>query len=152
MSSNVNVVSITGNLTRDAEHRASRNGTEIATFTVAVNEQIRNAQTGIWEDHPNFVDCMMFGTRAGVLANHLLKGTKVAIQGKLRYSSWQDKNNARHAKLEVMVDEIDFMSTRPANEPQPPVYPIADATGSASASSSSYDYGSVELADQDIAF
>ena len=44
-------------------------------------------QTGEWEDYPNFVDCTMFGTRAEAVRRYLSKGSKVAIEGKLRYSS-----------------------------------------------------------------
>ena len=60
----INRVNITGNLTRDPELRATAGGTQVLSFGVAVNDRRRNAQTGEWEDYPNFVDCTMFGTRA----------------------------------------------------------------------------------------
>lgn len=53
----------------------------------------------------------MFGTRAEKIANYLAKGSKVAIEGKLRYSSWE-RDGERRSKLEVIVDEIEFMSRR----------------------------------------
>ena len=59
----INRVNITGNLTRDPELRATAGGTQVLSFGVAVNDRRRNAQTGEWEDYPNFVDCTMFGTR-----------------------------------------------------------------------------------------
>jgi single-strand DNA-binding protein len=76
---------------------------------VAVNDRRKNQQTGEWEDVPNFVDCVVFGTRAEKLAQYLSKGTKVAIEGKLRWSQWE-KDGAKRSKLEVIVDEIEFMS------------------------------------------
>jgi single-strand DNA-binding protein len=106
-------VCITGNITRDAELRATTGGGSVLRFGVAVNDRRKNAQTGEWEDHPNFVDCVMFGKRADALAAYLTKGTKVAVDGKLRYDSWQDRQTgAKRSKLEVVVDDLDFMSRR----------------------------------------
>lgn len=113
----INRVNITGNLTRDPELRATAGGTQVLSFGVAVNDRRRNAQTGEWEDYPNFVDCTMFGTRAEKLQPYMTKGTKVAIEGKLRYSSWEHEGQ-RRSKLEVIVDEIEFMSSRQQDAPQ----------------------------------
>lgn len=107
----INRCNISGNLTRDPEMRALRNGTQVLSFGVAVNDRRKNPQTGDWEDYPNFVDCTMFGTRAEAVGRYLAKGTKVAIEGKLRYSSWE-KDGQRRSKLEVIVDEIELMSQR----------------------------------------
>lgn len=109
----INKVMITGNLTRDAELRSTPSGTAIASFGVAVNDRRRNQQTGEWEDYANFVDCTMFGKRAEAVSRYLTKGLKVAIEGRLHYSSWEDKNSGqRRSKLDVTVDEIEFMSSR----------------------------------------
>ena len=102
-------MNISGNLTRDPELRATAGGTQVLSFGVAVNDRRKNPQTGDWEDYPNFVDCTMFGTRAEAVSRYLSKGTKVAIEGKLRYSSWE-RDGQRRSKLEVIVDEIEFMS------------------------------------------
>ena len=105
----INRVSISGNLTRDPELRQTQGGMAILSMGVAVNDRRKNAQTGEWEDVPNFIDCVMFGSRAEKLAQYLAKGTKVAIEGKLRWSQWE-KDGARRSKLEVIVDELEFMS------------------------------------------
>ena len=105
----INRVNISGNLTRDPELRATAGGTQVLSFGVAVNDRRKNPQTGDWEDYPNFVDCTMFGTRAEAVSRYLSKGTKVAIEGRLRYSSWE-RDGQRRSKLEVIVDEIEFMS------------------------------------------
>ena len=106
----INRVNITGNLTRDPELRATAGGTQILSFGVAVNDRRKNPQTGAWEDVPNFVDCIVFGQRAEAVSRFISKGSKVAIEGKLRFSSWETKDGDRRNKLEVIVDEIDFMS------------------------------------------
>lgn len=105
----INRVNISGNLTRDPELRATAGCTQVLSFGVAVNDRRRNPQNGEWEDYPNFVDCTMFGTRAEAVSRYLSKGSKVAIEGKLRYSSWE-RDGQRRSKLEVIVDEIEFLS------------------------------------------
>lgn len=107
----INRVMISGNMTRDAELRQTAGGMQVLTFGVAVNERVQNRQSGQWEDRANFVDCTMFGKRAEAVAQYLAKGTKVAIEGKLRYSSWE-RDGQKRSKLEVIVDEIEFMSGR----------------------------------------
>ncbi len=109
LSMSINRVNISGNLTRDPELRATAGGTQVLSFGVAVNDRRRNPQNGEWEDYPNFVDCTMFGTRAEAVSRYLSKGSKVAIEGKLRYSSWE-RDGQRRSKLEVIVDEIEFLS------------------------------------------
>ena len=105
----INRVNISGNLTRDPELRNTAGGTAILSLGVAVNDRRKNPQTGEWEDYTNFVDCVMFGSRAEAVSRFLGKGSKVAIEGKLRYSSWE-RDGQRRSKLEVIVDEIEFMS------------------------------------------
>ena len=113
----INRAMISGNLTRDADLRSTQGGMAIMGFGVAVNDRRKNQQTGEWEDYPNFVDCTMFGTRAEKLQPYMTKGTKVAVEGKLRYSSWEQEGQ-RRSKLEVIVDEIEFMSSRQQDAPQ----------------------------------
>ena len=105
----INRVLIAGNLTRDPELRATSGGTQVLSFGVAVNDRRRNQQTGQWEDYPNYIDCTMFGARAEALSRYLSKGTKVAIEGKLRWSQWE-RDGQKRSKIEVIVEEIELMS------------------------------------------
>ena len=119
----INRVLISGNLTRDPELRATASGTQVLSFGVAVNDRRRNSQTGEWGDYPNFVDVTMFGNRAEAVSRYLCKGMKVAIEGKLRYSSWQTQDGSKRSKLEVVADEIEFMAQQQQqSSPQPDVY------------------------------
>lgn len=113
----INRVNISGNLTRDGELRQTQSGTAVLSLGVAVNDRRRNQQTGEWEDVPNFVDCIVFGQRAQGIAQYMTKGAKVAVEGKLRWSSWE-KDGQKRSKLEVVVDEIEFMSRREERQPQ----------------------------------
>lgn len=107
----INRVIISGNLTRDPELRSTASGMAVLSMGVAVNDRRRNQQTGEWEDYPNFVDCTMFGARAESLSRFLSKGTKVTIEGKLRWSQWE-RDGQKRSKLEVVVDDLEFMSSR----------------------------------------
>ena len=117
----INKVVITGNLTRDPELRETPSGFQVLSFGVAVNDRRRNPQTQQWEDYANFVDCTMFGNRAASVSRFLSKGSKVAIEGKLRWSQWQAQDGSKRSKLEVVVDELEFMTSRDGGQqPQPP--------------------------------
>ena len=113
----INIVTISGNLTRDPELKKAGN-TSVLSFGVAVNDRRRNPQSGQWENVPNFVDCIIFGTRADALAGLLHKGSKVAIDGKLRYSSWEGKDGKKRSKLEVVVNELELMQRETSQQPQ----------------------------------
>lgn len=110
----INRVTITGNLTRDPDLRSTAGGMPVLGFGVAVNDRRKNQQTGEWEDYPNFIDCTMFGARAQSISRFLSKGSKVAIEGKLRWSQWE-RDGQKRSKIEVIVDEIEFMSARNDN-------------------------------------
>ncbi|MRS11854.1 MAG: single-stranded DNA-binding protein [Actinobacteria bacterium] len=108
----INRVVISGNLTRDPELKATAGGTSVLKMGVAVNDRRKNQQTGDWEDVPNFVDVTIFGARAEALSRFLSKGSKVAIEGKLRWSQWESQAGEKRSKLEVVADEIEFLSSR----------------------------------------
>ena len=109
----INKVLITGNLTRDPELRATGSGMSVLKMGVAVNDRRKNPQSGEWEEVPNYIDVVVFGTRGESLSRFLSKGAKVAVEGKLRWSSWEDKDSgAKRSKIEVVADDIEFMSSR----------------------------------------
>ena len=108
----INRVNLTGHLTRDPDLRSTASGMPVMGFGIAVNDRRKNQQTGEWEDYPNFIDCTMFGTRAQSVSHLISKGSKVSIEGKLHWSQWEHDGQKR-SKIEVIVDEIEFMSQRP---------------------------------------
>lgn len=128
----INRVCISGNLTRDPELRQTAGGSQVLGVGVAVNDRRKNQQTGQWEDVPNFVDCVVFGNRAEALAAILHKGDKVAIDGRLRYSSWEAKDGTRRSKLEVVAEEVELMQ-RPRQAAQQAHQPAAQQAAHAAA-------------------
>lgn len=114
----INRVIISGNLTRDAELRNAQSGTAIVNFRVAVNSRKKNPQTDEWEDYPNFIDVVWFGSRAEKCIGYLTKGAKVCIDGALRYTTWE-KDGQKRSKVEVVVNEIELPKKQ---EPQQDLY------------------------------
>lgn len=104
----INSVSISGNLGADPDLRSSASGIAILSLRIAVNER-RKDQSGEWTDYTNWIDAVMFGSRAEAVSRYLSKGSKVSVSGHLHYSSWE-KDGQKRSKLEVIVDEIEFMS------------------------------------------
>lgn len=128
----INRVCISGNLTRDPELRQTAGGSQVLGVGVAVNDRRKNQQTGQWEDVPNFVDCVVFGNRAEALAAILHRGDKVAIDGRLRYSSWEAKDGTRRSKLEVVAEGVELMQ-RPRQAAQQAYQPMAQQAAYAAA-------------------
>lgn len=108
----INKVFLSGNLTRNPELRQTQSGNTVMKFGIAVNERRKNAKTGEYEDHPNFFNLNMFGKRAEAVYNLLSKGMKVAVEGKLRYSSWETDQGEKRNAVDVLVDEIEIMKAR----------------------------------------
>lgn len=138
----INRVIISGRLTRDPEIRSTAGGMPVLGFGVAINDRRKNQQSGEWEDYPNFIDCTMFGARAERISQYLSKGTKVAIEGKLRWSQWE-RDGQKRSKIDVIVDEIEFMSNSSSGSYKAPA---ATSTAAAAIYASSSDY------DEDIPF
>lgn len=114
----INHVSITGNLTRDPDLRSTAGGKAVLSFGIAVNDRRQNQQTGKWEDVPNFFECVTFGNRAMALGDILTKGMKVAIAGKLHYSSWE-KDGQKHSKVGIIANDVELMQNRKPQQEQP---------------------------------
>ena len=115
----INRCNISGNIGRDPELRQTQGGTQVLTFSLAVSDRKRNPQSGQWEDVTNWIPCVVFGNRAESLSRLLAKGMKCAIEGKLRQSSYKDKSGQNRSKVEVIVDEVEFLSgSKAQNQPQ----------------------------------
>ena len=107
----INRVIISGNIGQEPELRSTASGMPVLSFSVAVNDR-RKDSSGEWTDYVNWISCTMFGARAESVSRYLSKGSKVAIEGKLRWSQWETKEGQKRSKIDVIVDEIELMSSR----------------------------------------
>lgn len=114
----INKVFLTGNLTKDPELRRTAGGLAVLEMRLAVNDSVKNPD-GEWEERPNFFDLKMFGSRAESASRFIWKGSKVSVEGKLRWSEWNDRDTgAKRSKVEVVVDNIEFMTRAEQYEPE----------------------------------
>lgn len=109
---NVNQVFLAGRLTRDPEMRTSASGTTVVKFSIAINEYAGADK----EDRVTFVDVVAFGKRGEAIANYLEKGSPIFIHGKLSYSKWEAQDGNKRSKLEVIVDDFQFVGGPRGNE------------------------------------
>lgn len=105
----INKSVISGNLCRDPELRSTANGLSVMSFVVAVNEKKKTSEG--WEEYANYIDCVIFGTRAEKLADILKKGMKLCVIGRLHQDRWEDKGTGgSRSKILIYVDEVELMS------------------------------------------
>ena len=107
----INKVVVSGNLTRDPELRMAGQ-TPVLQMGIAVNDRKKNNDTGQWEDVPNFFDVVVWGARGESLSRFLTKGTKVVVSGRLRWSQWENAQGEKRSKVEIVADDVEFMSSR----------------------------------------
>ncbi|WP_026912319.1 single-stranded DNA-binding protein [Patulibacter minatonensis] len=108
----INSVTIVGNLTRDPELRGLPSGGSVCSMRVAVNERRKNQQTGAYDDVPNFFNVTVFGNSADATAKFLTKGRQVAVDGRLRWREYQDKDGNRREAIEIVAQDVQFIGGR----------------------------------------
>jgi single-strand DNA-binding protein len=112
---NINRVTITGNLTREPELRSLPSGTAVCELGVAVNHR-RKDQSDQWIEEPNYFNVVVFGAQGQNCAQYLSKGRPVAVDGRLRWSSWEDKNGGgKRSKVEIIANVVQFLGSREDN-------------------------------------
>ena len=110
---NINRVTITGNLTRDPDLRALPSGMAVCELGVAVNHRRKDNATDQWVEEPNYFNVVVFGSQGENCAQYLSKGRPVAIDGRLRWSSWEDKNGGgKRSKVEIVAQTVQFLGGR----------------------------------------
>ncbi len=109
---NVNRVVIVGNLTRDPELKALPSGMSVCRLGVAVNHRRKNQQTGEWVEEPNFFDVEVFGNQADACARYLAKGRAVAVDGRLRWRSWEAQDGSKRSAVDIVADTVQFIGGR----------------------------------------
>ncbi len=110
-ASNINRVTITGNLTSDPELRNLPSGTSVCKLRVAVNTR-RKGQDGNWEDKPNYFDVTVWGAQGENCATYLSKGRPVAVDGRLEWREWESKEGGKRQSVEIIADTVQFLGSR----------------------------------------
>jgi single-strand DNA-binding protein len=111
VAGDINRVTLVGRLTRDPELRHLPSGSAVLQLGLAVNGRQRD-DAGNWTDKPNFFDIKVFGNQAETLAQHLAKGRRVGVDGRLDWSSWEAQDGTKRSKVEVVAQTVQFLDSR----------------------------------------
>jgi len=110
-ATNINRVIITGNLTRDPELRALPSGMSVCSLRIASNTRRKDNQSGDWVDKPNYFSVTIWGRQGENAAQYLSKGRPVAIDGRLEWREYQDKQGNQREAIEIVADNVQFLGS-----------------------------------------
>jgi single-strand DNA-binding protein len=111
---NINVVVITGNLTKDPELRHTEAGTPVCNLRVAVNGRRKNAHDE-WVDKANYFDVTVWGKRGESCAEYLVKGRPVAVEGRLDWREYE-KNDEKRQSVQIVANSVQFLGGKPEDD------------------------------------
>ena len=101
---NLNIVVLEGNLVKDPELKYLGTGTAICSFTIGVNRSYK--ANGEWkEEDPSFFDVQCWGKKAEQVANGVVKGKGVVVNGRIKQERWENNGQAR-SKVIVVADNV----------------------------------------------
>ena len=114
-ATNINRVVLTGNLTADPELRHLPSGMSVCKLRVACNTR-RKGAGGEWEDKPNYFDVTVWGAQGENAAQYLSKGRPVAVDGRLEWREWTDKEGHPRQSIDIIADSVQFLGSREGGE------------------------------------
>ena len=114
----VNRVVLVGRLVKDPELRKTNSDISFATFTLAVDKRVREADG---TRGTIFIDCRVFRDQADSLVKNTRKGSKVAVDGSLNQRNFDRKDGTKGKAIEIIVDSVTFLDPKkdaPVEEPK----------------------------------
>lgn len=100
----MNLVVLTGRITKDIEIKYSQGGSAYCRFTLAVNRAFK-------KDETDFIFCTAFGKTSELIAEYLRKGSMCGVQGRLQQDTYE-KDGQKISKTSVIVDKIEFLESK----------------------------------------
>lgn len=104
-----NRVVLVGNLTRDIEMRYTPTGTAVGATGIAVTRKFTT--NGEKREETCFVDISFFGRTAEIANQYLSKGSKVLVEGRLKYEQWTDQNGQNRSKHTISVENMEMLGS-----------------------------------------
>ena len=148
----LNKIFIMGRLTRDPELRRTQTGTPVASFSLAVDRDFKDRNTG--ERTTDFIDCVAWRQTGEFVSRYFTKGRMAVVSGRLQIRNWQDKEGNKRRSAEVVADNVyfgeskrDSMASSGFDQTPPPVSYQAPANPAASS-----DFSTLMDDDPDLPF
>jgi single-strand DNA-binding protein len=107
-SRSVNKVILLGHLGKDAETRFTPSGVSVTNFSLATSRRWKDKDTGEWKEETDWHKIELW--RAENLANYLVKGKQVYVEGRLRTRNYEDKDGQKRYITEVIADDVILVS------------------------------------------
>lgn len=101
---------IMGRFVGDPELRKTGSGTSVASFTLAVDRDIPNKQTG--EKEVDFIDCVAWRNTAEFVSKYFTKGRMAAVSGRLQIRNWNDKDGNKRRTAEIVAEDVYFADSK----------------------------------------
>ena len=101
----INVVAITGRMTRDPEIRQTKSGVRVCSFAVAVDRAYKSGE----ERQADFIDCIAWQHSADFLEKYFHKGEMIGITGHLQTRNWETDDGQKRKSTEIVVDSLSFV-------------------------------------------
>ena len=108
----MNKVILMGNLTRDPELKYLESGTAVANFGVAHNERYTNRETNEQRETTTFVEVEVWDRQAEVISEYFQKGSRILLEGALKYDAWEEEDGTRRSRLKVRLFRFNFVDRR----------------------------------------
>ena len=121
----LNHITIMGRLTRDPELRRTQSGTAVASFSLALDRDVKNQDGSRSAD---FIDCVAWRGTAELVSKYFSKGRMVGVSGRLQIRDWTDKDGGKRWSAEVVAENVYFADSRKDDESQP-VYSTPPSSG-----------------------
>ncbi|MCL1865109.1 MAG: single-stranded DNA-binding protein [Spirochaetes bacterium] len=110
MAGDLNRVVLIGRLTRDPEIRYIPAGTAVASFTLANNRIY--AVSGERKEQVYYFDCVAWSKLAEVITEYCKKGHRIAVEGRLQQTRWDDQDGKKRSRVELVVENFQFLTTK----------------------------------------
>lgn len=104
----LNSVVLIGNLTREPELKFIPSGSAVCTMNLAINRQY--VSNGEKKEEVLFVKVNAWGKVAENCGKYLIKGSQVAVEGRLQMHQWEDKDGQKRSRIDVLATNVQFMS------------------------------------------
>ena len=102
---------IIGNITKDPELRAISSGSQVCSFSVAVNSNFKG-QDGSDKESVSFINCTAWGKAGEIISQYAHRGTGIMVSGRLEQRSYEAKDGSKRSTTEIVVEDFNFLGGR----------------------------------------
>lgn len=106
-----NRVQLIGNLGQDPEVKSLENGQKMVRLSLATNENYKN-KNGEKSTDTQWHNIVAFGAIVEVIEKYLKKGSEVAIEGRLKYKNYEDKEGVKHYGVDIILSDLQMLGSK----------------------------------------